>query len=167
LYIHGDYNTVAKQPAAVFGDVFTALSGAWNDAANPGLPLPHGSNMNQNFSMITGTGQGYSGCYHHDPGCVNGGGVLVGSMRHLEQLRVSSNCGFSTCTYRWRGSFVSLFSPIIAKASNPTPPSCSTCYYEPPNRDWGFDPMLRFPDSLPPATPVVGNVIHTGFRPVY
>ncbi len=167
LYIQGDYNTVAKQPAAVFGDVFTALSGAWNDAGNPGLPLPHGSNMSQNFSMITGTGQGYSGCYHHDPGCVNGGGVLVGSMRHLEQLRVSSNCGFGSCLYRWRGSFVSLFSPTIAKASHPTPPSCSTCFYEPPTRDWGFDVMLKYPDSLPPATPVVGNVIHTGFRPVF
>jgi len=24
-----------------------------------------------------------------------------------------------------------------------------------------------WPDSLPPATPVVGNVIHTAYRPVY
>ena len=40
-------------------------------------------------------------------------------------------------------------------------------YYWPPIRNWSFDMRFNFPDQLPPGTPVVGNVIHTAFRPVY
>ena len=37
----------------------------------------------------------------------------------------------------------------------------------PPIRDTRFDTDLLDPAKLPPGTPVVGSVIHTGFQPVY
>jgi len=40
-------------------------------------------------------------------------------------------------------------------------------YYSPPARDWEFDTRFEDPANLPPGTPVVGNVIHTAFRPVF
>jgi hypothetical protein len=40
-------------------------------------------------------------------------------------------------------------------------------YYWPPTRDWQFDTRFEYPENLPPGTPVVGNVIHTAFRPVF
>lgn len=39
--------------------------------------------------------------------------------------------------------------------------------YSPPRRDWSFDVRFQDPQNLPPGTPVVGNIIHTAFRPVY
>ena len=39
-------------------------------------------------------------------------------------------------------------------------------YYSPPVRDWEYDLRFNDPANMPPATPVVGNVIHTAFRPI-
>ena len=40
-------------------------------------------------------------------------------------------------------------------------------YYSPPARNWEFDTRFEDPANLPPGTPVVGNLIHTAFRPVF
>ncbi|MGH7646251.1 MAG: hypothetical protein ACREMR_11770 [Gemmatimonadales bacterium] len=164
IYIWGDYNTVSKQPAAVFGDILTILTAAWRDTVTNSMP--DGSAITHNLSIIQGAVRG-GGCYHHDPGPCTAPplppGELSGSNRHLEDLKNSVYCGGGSCMYRWRGSQVYLHTPIFARLATPD----VSLIYKPPTRDWGFDNMLKVPDSLPPATPVVGNVIHTGFRPVY
>ncbi len=40
-------------------------------------------------------------------------------------------------------------------------------YYTAPTRNWMFDTRFEDPANLPPGTPVVGNVIHTAFRPAF
>ncbi|MEE8062392.1 MAG: hypothetical protein V3T16_11215, partial [Gemmatimonadales bacterium] len=60
------------------------------------------------------------------------------------------------------GSLVSLSESIYATA-----PWSYGIYYRAPARDWHFDMRFESPSDLPPGTPVVGNVIHTAFRPVY
>ncbi len=151
LYVQGDYNNNSpRKPAAAFGDALTMLSNDWDDSDwdMPGVGGP----TYQWFGLLTGTGEGYWGCWHHT--CSPPGSGGAGWIRNLED--------WGGELLFWRGSFVSLWAP------NKTCVSCpSSGSYTAPQRDWSFDPMFLKPDSLPPATPVVGNVIHTAFRPVY
>lgn len=39
--------------------------------------------------------------------------------------------------------------------------------YRPPRRNWSFEVRFENPQNMPPAAPVVGNIIRTAFRPVY
>ncbi len=59
------------------------------------------------------------------------------------------------------GSLVSIHESLIAVGTWSGRP------YSPPIRDWSFDSRFKDPENLPPGTPVVGNIIHTAFRPVY
>ncbi len=156
LYMWGNYNNSSpRKPAAVFGDALTVLSNTWSDAscavANCAVPATS-SATHQWYGLVTGTGEGYWGCWHHT--CTPPAGGASIWMRMLE--------GWGGTLSYWRGSFVSLWAPVITCVSCPSGGSMSS-----PTRDWSFDPMFLKPDSLPPATPVVGNVIHTEFRPVY
>lgn len=157
LYVQGNYNnTSPRKPAATFGDALTMLSNSWDDGncavANCGVPGT-GSATYQWYGLVTGTGEGYWGCWHHSCSPPAGGGA--GWVRMLEAWG-------GTLSF-WRGSFVSLWAPVRTCVSCPS----SGSSYTAPTRDWSFDPMFLKPDSLPPATPVVGNVIHTAYRPVY
>ena len=156
LYVQGDYNTTAKQPAAVFGDSYTFLSSSYPDSGSVIPDKPIGTNVTHHFSIVTGTGEGYVGCWHHDPGCSAPPYGAAGWFRSLENM--------TGRTFTFRGSFVSLWAPTFATRYGNYPGSN---YYTPPIRDTRFDTDLLDPAKLPPATPVVGNVIHTGFRPVF
>jgi len=167
LYMMGNYNNVDKQPAAVFGDRLTVLSGAWVDGD---YWLPDADHTEQYFSIITGEGEGYLGCYHDDPEpwCTpippdHTPGVTV---QMLEDWRNSwSNCG-GQCLHRMIGSFITFWYPQIA-----TPwgyyPGLQVSTYRAPQRDWSFDNDLFDPQNLPPATPNVGYVLRASFREVY
>ena len=156
LYVQGDYNTTAKQPAAVFGDTYTFLSSSYPDSGVAIPDKPTGTNVTHYFSIVTGTGEGYVGCWHHAAGCSAPPYGAAGWFRSLENM--------TGRTFTFRGSFVSLWAPVKATMYGNYPGSN---YYTPPIRDTQFDTDLRDPAKLPPATPVVGNVIHTGFRPVF
>ncbi|MGH9251734.1 MAG: hypothetical protein ACRD0W_19770, partial [Acidimicrobiales bacterium] len=162
FYVMGNYNTTSKQPAAVFGDTYTFLSSNYPDGPPYTIPdKPLGANVTHNLSLVHGTGEGYVGCYHHDAGCVPPASGGAGWFRSLEDMT-----GFD---YTFRGSFVSLWGPVYARIWG----NCNECggdgyhYARPTNRYTLFDTDLLDPAKLPPATPVVGNVFHTAFRPVY
>ncbi len=164
LYVRGDYNTTTKQPAAVFGDTYTWLSTTYPDGGYPNIPQSptFANNVTHNFAIVLGTGEGYVGCYHEVAGCVQPpGGGGAGWFRSLEDA--------TGRTYTFRGSFVSLWAPVHATKFGVCqgPPSCDPHYKRPAVRNTIFETMFLWPDSLPPATPVVGNVIQTAFRPVY
>lgn len=162
LYVRGDYNTTTKKPAGVFGDTYTWLSTNYPDGGYPTIPYkPVAVNVTHNFAIVTGTGEGYVGCYHEVAGCVQPpGGGGAGWFRSLEDANGK--------TFTFRGSFVSLWAPVYATVYGACQnmPSCDPHYIR-PNRVTQFETMFLWPDSLPPATPVVGNVIHTAYRPVY
>ncbi|MGH7676279.1 MAG: hypothetical protein ACREMV_13495 [Gemmatimonadales bacterium] len=156
LYVQGDYNTTAKQPASLFGDTYTFLSSSYPDSGAAIPDKPTGTNVTHYFSIVTGTGEGYVGCWHHTTGCSAPPYGAAGWFRSLETM--------AGRTFTFRGSFVSLWAPVRATIYGNFP---GTNYYTPPIRDTRFDTDLLDPAKLPPATPVVGHVIHTGFRPVY
>ena len=172
LYVKGDYNTISWVPAALVGDALDILSNAWSDGSitcNPYVPgvspvtsacvgfaVPTGSNTSVYAAILAG--HWATPCDHEVAGCPGGyqdfyGGGMENFPRFLE------NWGGKTLTYR--GSLVSL------STSQFTTGTWNGNYYSPPTRDWQFDTRFNNPANLPPGTPVVGNVIHTAFRPVY
>jgi hypothetical protein len=97
-------------------------------------------------------------CDHEDAGCAGGyedfyGGGIENFPRFLER--------WSGITLKYVGALVSIHESVIANST------WNGTYYSPPVRDWSFDTRFKDPTNLPPGTPVVGDVIHTAFRPVY
>ena len=157
LYVKGDYNTVGWQPSALVADAVTFLSTAWNDAVhhNPVVTNPAAADTDIYAAILAGhTG---TPCDHEAVGCgVTSpyGGGLENFLRFLEN--------WNPPTLLFRGSLVSLTFSQQATAQ------WACCdYYGPPIRDWEFDTRFDDPVNMPPGTPVVGNVIHTAFRPVF
>jgi hypothetical protein len=155
VYVWGDYNSnpVNWVPTSVIGDAITWLSNAWSDAAHgfPFVQTPAAPT-----AVYTAVLAGHSATpwdwYDTGSNAPYGGGV-ENHPRFLEN--------WSGVTSTYYGSLVSL--STAAMAVGPWGGS----YYTPPRRDWHFDMRFEDPEDLPPGTPVVGNVIHTAFRPVY
>jgi hypothetical protein len=181
LYVKGDYNSGPNWvPAALVGDGLYILSNAWDDSnarcdgyvraaatvfgSCPGNPpsftpwtRPQASATTVNAAILAG--HKATPCDHEAAGCPGGydkfyGGGVENFPRFLERWG-------SSVTLTYRGSLVSLHESQIATGL------WSGDYYEPPRRDWAFETRFENPENLPPGTPVVGNIIHTAFRPVY
>jgi hypothetical protein len=157
MYILGDYNMddADWKPASVVADVLTWLSNAWDDSEHqtPSASMKNAADTEYNMAVLAGHSATPWDWYDGGGNAPYGGG-LENFPRFLERWT-----GF-TATYS--GSLTSFSFGQYALAQ------FSYCiYYCPPNRNWGFDTRFEDPNNLPPGTPVVGNVIHTAFRPVY
>lgn len=173
VYIQGDYNSDPSKwvPAAVIADAWAVLSNAWDDAKaqcnNYVIPAPTiaASCTGWTIPIPTPTsvyaailaGHSPTPCDHEDVGCAGGffGGGLENFPHHLEK--------WSGVKYTYRGSLVSLHWTVYRQGQF----SSAGAYYKPPDRDWQFDTRFWDPAKLPPATPAVGSIVHTAFRPVY
>jgi hypothetical protein len=147
LYTVGNFNTVAKKPAALLADAITVLSGNWNDA-NSWLTLPTriATATQVNASYMTGdtrTGE--------DDNEYNGG--FENLMRLLEK--------WDGVTFTWRGAAAELWNSRQA-----TGEWSSGSYYSAPVRDWAFDTDLLNIANLPPGTPMVNIVQRTQWSQV-
>ena len=157
IYVQGDFNNVGWQPSALVGDAITFLSNNWNDAAHqdPVQIRPVAADTDIYAAIMAG----HSGtpCDHEVAGCgitSPYGGGLENFPRFLED--------WDPEILMFRGSLVSLtFSQQSTGLWGNGP------YYNPPVRDWEFDMRFDDPANMPPGTPVVGNVIHTAFRPIF
>jgi hypothetical protein len=133
LYLHGDYNTSGKKPAAVIADAVNLLSNAWNDSKTSSSGLPTASATTYNVAMVTGT-------YDTSGSTYNGG---------LENLpRFHENWSGKACTI-W-GSFVNFWESQHATGlwvygGN---------VYQAPSRNWFYDPLFNSVANLPPFTPM-------------
>jgi hypothetical protein len=158
VYVQGDYNSGAWQPAAIMGDAVTFLSAGWVDAAHaafPAAPTPATGEM-WVFAAIA-AGHSATPCDYQDAGCVGPpyGGGLENFPRFLEQ--------WSGVQMHYRGSLVSLFQSQFANRQRWS----WRHYYDPPDRDWQFETRFRDPTQLPPGTPAMVSVSPIAFRPVY
>ncbi len=133
IYIQGDFNTVAKKPAAVIGDAVNLLSNNWNDAnSNAGVSSRPATQTTINTAFIAGIDTTSAGRY-------NGG---------LENYpRLHENWGGQEL--RIRGSFVSLWNSQVATGywqyGNPQ--------YTAPIRNWSYEGSFSDGANLPPFTP--------------
>lgn len=171
LFVQGDYNTIGWQPSALFGDRLAVLSNNWNDndaanqSDNEDDRNPNADDTTQYFAVITGVGEGNIGCFHEDPGCSTtppyGGS---GWVKLLEDWKACAGGPDGRCIQTMIGSYITLWAPQIASAYGNFP---GIDYYRRPVRDYRFDNRFENPDSLPPGTPVVGQVFRAAFRQSY
>ena len=156
MYILGDFNVddADWKPAAVVADAMIWLSNAWVDADHQttGGPLQNASNTEYNAAVLAGHSETPWDWF--DAGNAPYGGGLENFPRFLER--------WSGRTTTYKGSLVSLITSVYAVG-----PWDQPNVYNPPSRVWSFDTRFEDLNNLPPGTPVVGNVVHTAFRPVY
>ena len=158
LYTRGDYNADPLwYPSALVADAITFLSTNWSDDQH--LDPVQIRPVAADTDIYTAIMAGHSGtpCDHEATGCgVSSpyGGGLENFPRFLEDWNPE--------ILLFRGSLVSL-----SFAQQATGLWGNGPYYRPPVRDWEFDMRFDQPENMPPGTPVVGNVIHTAFRPVF
>jgi hypothetical protein len=176
VYILGDYNTSAADPmwsnpttgtepahaaASIIADAVTVLSNNWTDLAsmaNPTAPtnrpasdtyyraaIAAGKSINfpfPNWTSSTDYGFGTDGGVHN-------------FIRFLEDWN-SPNA-----TLNYKGSLVSLYYSTYATG---TFKCCTYSVYEPPTRNYVFDPLFSQPQNLPPGTPQFRDIDNLSYQ---
>jgi len=137
MYIMGNYNSVAKKPAAVMADAITILSNNWDDAKG-GLPTSDRTVNDTTVNAAFALGPGAESTVGQ------GNGQLENVIRFLED--------WSGKTFTYRGSIIALWH----SQQGAEPWRCcgdgGDNYYNAPNRDWGYDTL--FDTAQPPGTPM-------------
>ncbi|MFQ5744341.1 MAG: hypothetical protein ACE5HV_12245 [Acidobacteriota bacterium] len=155
VYIHGNYNTVAKKGAAVMADAVTILSNAWGDLDYDGTfdeDLAY-SQLPLTFRFATPTTVNAALMMGNTTTAV--GGPYNGGLENLPRLIEYWAGGSLTL----RGSFVDLWQSIYADS-----PYGAAGVYSAPIRSWLFDPDFLSLGNLPPASPRVYQIRVTGWH---
>jgi Tfp pilus assembly protein PilX len=147
LYVMGDYNDddAKWQPASLVSDAVTILSNQWDDSkSGEGATEQKPDDVKIQAAIMSG----------HTPtpfyGSPDAGGQFENFPRFLED--------WTDVTVTLNGSMISMWNP------RDTASKWECCnYYVPPKRDWNFDERYLDPAQLPPATPVVGQLLRVGF----
>lgn len=156
MYVMGDYNSVAKIPAAIMADSLNVLSNNWNrvdantsisgfqfhdDLTNCSFNSPiqrQASNTTINAAFLAGT---------DSTGNIDGvggqGGSYNGGLENYPRFHEK----WTGATLTYRGSFVSLGKPRRVRSL-----WASQCY-TPPIRNWNYDVSFNNAANLPPITP--------------
>jgi hypothetical protein len=156
MYVMGDYNSVAKIPAAIMADSLNVLSNNWNrvdantsisgfqfhdDLTNCSFNSPiqrQASNTTINAAFLAGT---------DSTGNIDGvggqGGSYNGGLENYPRFHEK----WTGATLTYRGSFVSLGKPRRVRSL-----WASQCY-NPPIRNWNYDVSFNNAANLPPITP--------------
>jgi hypothetical protein len=173
VYITGNYNTnssdtiwttgtdEAHSAASVIADAVTVLSNNWSDwnsilteATDPNpnrtatttyyrVAIAGGKNINfpfPNWESATDYGFGTDGGVHN-------------FVRFLEN--------WSGQTLNYEGSLVSLY---YSTYNTGTFKCCAYSVYEPPTRNYVFDPDFTQPQNLPPGTPLFRDIDNLSYR---
>ena len=181
VYIQGDYNSNAgdtswppgstNEPAhsasAVIADAVTLLSNQWQDVMSPAdanlgsMRRPVDANsyraaVNTYYRVAIAAGKNIT--FPH-PGGSNSttylgtDGGLHNFLRFLED--------WSGDTLSYKGSMVSLY---YSTYSTGTFKCCNYMVYQPPTRNYFFDPLFTKPANLPPGTPMFRDIDNLSYR---
>ncbi len=181
VYIQGDYNSNAgdtswpagstNEPAhsasAVIADAVTLLSNQWQDVMSPAnaalgsMRRPVDANnyrpaVNTYYRVAIAAGKNIT--FPH-PGGSNSttylgtDGGLHNFLRFLED--------WSGDTLSYKGSLVSLF---YSTYNTGTFKCCNYMVYQPPVRNYFFDPLFTQPRNLPPGTPMFRDIDNLSYR---
>ena len=140
LYIRGDYNTVAKVPAAVLADAITVLSNNW---AGNGSDTKGAMGTSSRPATATTVNAAFALGPSGESSLDAGNGQLENDIRFLEDWNGQN------LTYR--GSIVDLWHSQQATGSWRCCGTGGTNYYSPPTRIWSYDTL--FNTNPPPGTP--------------
>jgi hypothetical protein len=183
VYIQGDYNsysgdptwasTTATEPAhaaaAVIADTVTLLSNQWQDTGVSGSAtnlgsLLHPTDATKYRPAVTtyyrvAIAAGKTITFPHPSGTTNNptyfgtDGGLHNFLRFLEN--------WSGQNLYYKGSLVSLF---YSTYNTGTFKCCNYIVYEPPVRNYKFDPLFTQPANLPPGTPMFRDIDNLSYR---
>lgn len=142
VYVHGDFNTVNKKPAAVIADAVNLLSNSWDDSKVKGT-LPVATETTYNMALITGGPEttpdvDYSGGFENLP------------RFHEDWKNVDANI---------LGSFVKTYGSDFAQGKW----VYGSDRYTAPDRNWDYDVSFNNAANLPPFTPNVAQVKNEGW----
>ncbi len=185
-------STIAPEPnhsaASVIADAVTVLSNNWQDwGCTPGGTASCTSTINKNSgSMLNPLNPGGQGVPAQTPNrvavtsyyrvAVAGGKTIAfnnvaqnpefsfgmdGGVHNF--LRFLEDWGGTTGTQAqlyYKGSLVSLYWNQYATGTF----KCCNLVYNPPDRQYVFDPLFSLPQNLPPGTPMFRNVDNLSYR---
>jgi hypothetical protein len=182
VYIQGDYNSSSADPtwpagstaaepahaaAAVIADTVTLLSNQWQDAGVNGASTKVGSLLYPTDATKyrpavstyyrAAVAAGKTLTFPHpsfDPTAYFGtDGGLHNFLRFLEN--------WNGDTLNYKGSLVSLY---YATYNTGTFKCCNYVVYQPPTRNYKFDPLFAQPQNLPPGTPMFRDIDNLTYR---
>ncbi len=134
VYLRGDFNADAKKPAAVLADAINVLSSAADTPITGNKSGGVAAPTTVNAAFLSGIDVTTSSNF-------NGG--LQNYVRFHES--------WSGVKMTYRGSFVSLGQSLHTAGRQAGAGVVN--YYDPPDRDWGYDNDFNNASNLPPLTP--------------
>jgi type II secretory pathway pseudopilin PulG len=179
VYVQGDYNTNSTDPtwttppgaepphasAAVIADAVTLLSNAWSESMSFDQPSDANSSgarpaVSTRYRLAIAAGKTIN-----FPNPSWSGGVLYGfgtdgGLHNF--LRFLENWGNDALYYK--GSLVSLY---YSTYNTGTFKCCGYSVYQPPDRNYIFDPLFSRPDGLPPGTPSFRDVENLSYHQTF
>ena len=181
VYIQGDYNTSAADPtwltptaaepahaaAAVLADTVTLLSNQWQDAGVTTAATKVGSLLyptdatkyrpavNTYYRVAIAAGKNIT--FPHPTWDTSNYFGTDGGLHNF--LRFLENWNGDTLNYK--GSLVSLY---YSNYNTGTFKCCNYVVYEPPTRNYKFDPLFAQPQNLPPGTPMFRDIDNLSYR---
>jgi hypothetical protein len=181
VYIQGDYNSSSADPtwasataaepahaaAAVIADTVTLLSNQWQDVGVTGAATKLGSLLyptdatkyrpaNDTYYRVA-IAAGKTITFPH-PSFENT--AYFGTDGGLHNfLRFLENWNGDTLNYK--GSLVSLY---YSTYNTGTFKCCNYVVYQPPTRNYKFDPLFAQPQNLPPGTPMFRDIDNLTYR---
>lgn len=182
VYIHGNYNSSVADPtwltpaaaepqhsaSAVIADTVTLLSNQWQDAGVIGAGTKVGSllyptdatqyrpGVTTYYRVAIAAGKNIT--FPHPTG--SNSPTYFGTDGGLHNfLRFLENWGGQNLFYK--GSLVSLY---YSTYNTGTFKCCTYVVYEPPVRNYVFDPLFTQPQNLPPGTPMFRDIDNLSYR---
>jgi hypothetical protein len=154
LYVKGDFNAdgttssassvtpeTNEKPVALYGDAVTILSNNWSDAVTSSKPPATRTEISA--AIVTGLRPTDAGNNNRSSGGAHN------LPRFLE--------GWGGIDLYIRGSLVCLYESQVDLSS------WSTAYYDPPNRNWGFNQLFAG-GTYPPGTPLLRTYRRIDYR---
>jgi len=176
VLIGGNYNRVQKYPAAIMGDAIYTLSQGWEtpskSCGSSRLPndMKSATDLRSGHRDVPSRDCPGNGSFSGNDDLVVNGALLFGlgaSTRNSEWYNGGLENfpkyveSWSGRTLNYRGSFVSLGKPQH-KRNNWACGSGDACnIYDPPGRDFDYEPLYNQVEWLPPMTP---NIVYAQQR---
>jgi hypothetical protein len=174
VYIQGDYNTSAADPmwanpngvepphaaAGVLADAVTLLSNNWSDLASLKSPSNDAGRPAVTTYYRTAISGGKNINFLVNACCagwaIGDWGTDGGLHNFLRQLEA-----WGGQTLNYKGSMASLY---YSTYSTGTDKNGGGTVYDPPARNYIFDPLFTQPQNLPPGTPMFRDVDNLSYR---
>jgi hypothetical protein len=182
VYIYGDYNSSAADPtwlnpaaaepahaaAAVIADAVSLLSNGWSDLGSLRSPSNDGGRLAATTYYRVAVSGGKNIDFPVNVCCAWSGnddwGTDGGVHNFLRLLESWNNAAGVQQTLNYKGSLVSMYYATYATGTDKNGGPTGNTTYDPPARNFVFDPLFTQPQNLPPGTPLFRDIDNLSYR---